>query len=120
MAVNLINDTDLKMLAGMTPAQLRALIAPKSVKAALMFRRDLQISLTNYSKKHPAIGRLDHIQGQVIGICRQIEMAARNAFTITYWRKIKAAHPNMILTEKVSRKHKIKTEWEKLLKAFSY
>lgn len=120
MAVSMLTDTDLRLLAGMDTKALRKLLMTKSVREALIFRRNLQISLAAYSKSHPAIGRVDVIQGQIIGICHQIESAARNAFTVSYWRKIKAKYPNMTLIERVSRKGTIRKEWEKLLKSFSY
>jgi hypothetical protein len=120
MAISFFTDTDLRLLAGMAVKDLRKLLMTKSVREALIFRRNLQVSLASYSKTHPAIGHIDMIQGQVIGICKQIEMAARNAFTVTYWRKIKEKYPNMTLIERVSRKTTIRTEWEKLLKSFSY
>lgn len=119
--ISLLNDTDLRLLAGMTIPELKRLISTKTVRSALIFRRNIQMSLTSYSKKHPVrAGKLDQVHGAMIGICHQIEAAARDAFTLTYWRKMKAQYPNMTLTEKVSRKHQIKTDWEKLLRTFTY
>lgn len=120
MAVTFLSDTDLRLMAAMPPAKLRKILSTMSLREALIFRRNLQVSLASYSKKHPARGSLDLIQGQVIGICKQIENAARDAYTVAFWRKIKAAHPNMTQTEKFGRKYKIKTDWEKLLKTYSY
>lgn len=120
MAVSLFNDTDLRLLCKMSHSELKKVLATKTVKEALIFRRNLQISLTQYSKKFPAIGRLDEVQGNALLICKQIENAARNAFTVTGWRKIKASMPNMSLTEKIERKSFIKAQWEKLLRTYSY
>jgi hypothetical protein len=121
MAVSFLTETDLRLLAGMSHADLKKLVSTKSVREALIFRRNLQISLTSYSKLHPAIGgKLDIVHASILGICRHIEIAARDAFCLSYWRKMKAKFPGMSLTERVERKSKIKTDWEKLLKTLSY
>lgn len=120
MAISMLSDTDLRLLAGMNHTELKRLISTKTIREALIFRRNLQISLTAYSKKHPAIGRLDPIQGNAILICKRIEDEARNAYTLTSWRRIKAKNPNFTLTEKIERKRTILTAWEKLLRTFNY
>lgn len=132
MAVTLLNarvsamtETDLRFLTGMADNVLRAFlwkwwVSRGDWKGLLKFRRDIQEVLTKYSKSRPAIGRLDRVQGKSIWVCKEIERAAGDAFRIPEWRKIKAQNPHMTLTERVGRKHKIKTEWEKLLRTYSY
>lgn len=120
MAVTMLNDTDLRLLCGMSDIELRRLISTKTIREALIFRRNLQISLADYSKKHPAIGRIDRIQGNALLICKRIEDEARNAYTLTGWRRLKASNPNMTLTQRIERKEKLKKSWESLLKTYSY
>jgi len=84
MAVSLYNNTDLKLIADMKPDDLRKILAVKNIRELLIFKRNLQISLAAYSKIRPASNggnKLDYIQGSIIGLCKQIEIAARNAFT---------------------------------------
>lgn len=120
MAVSIFNNTDLKLLADMKHEDLRKIVAVKTIRELLIFKRNLQISLASYSKMNPAHDKLNYIQGSIIGLCKQIENAARDSFTLLFWRKIKAKYPNMTPTERVSRKHKIKTEWERINKSYSY
>lgn len=120
MAVSMFNEVDLRLLCAMSNFELKRVLATKTIREALIFRRNLQISLADYSKRHPAIGKIDAIQGNALLVCKRIEDEARNAYTLTGWRRLKAANPNMTLTQKVERKEKLKRSWELLLKSFSY
>ena len=120
MRDTIYGQADLVLIGAMNDAQLGKFLNGLSAKQALNIRRNLQVSLAVYSKKHPAIGRLDQVQGSVILICKKIEEAVRNAYTLQKWRKIKAQYPNMSALEKQERKNLVKANWEKFIKAHSY
>lgn len=122
MAVSLLNPTDLILISRMNNEETHKLIASKSINQALIFRRNLQISLADYSKNHPAVGRFDIVQGKIIGICKQIELGARDAYSLTMWRQLKKSKLYSEMSEKERWKHKIKIrdEWEKIIARFSY
>lgn len=124
MAISIMSDNDLVLISKMSTEKLRAMIAPMNVREAMIFRRNLQISVASYSKKHRGhddkMGGLDFVQAQIIGICAQIERQARNAFSITSWRKCKKEKKDMTYSEKFQEKERIKREWDKVLKTFSY
>jgi hypothetical protein len=121
MAVSMFNDTDLKIIAGMEVQKLRSILGGKSINEILIFRRNLQISLANYSKKNRSKnGKLDPIHGAIIGLCHQIETMARNTFTLGYWRRVKREIKGLTPDSKRTWKIKIKNEWEKIIMRFSF
>lgn len=93
MAVSTLTDNELVVFSKLNQKQLFEVMKGKSVKGAMKLRKDLQMALASYSKRRPAIGRFDYVQGKTILICKMIEMWARSAFFKAMLPKLVAARP---------------------------
>ena len=120
MPDSIYSDADLILISKMDDAMLGRFLGGMSARQALTIRRNLQISLAHYSKKFPARKKLDLVHGSTLLICRKIERAVRDAYTLQKWRKIKAQFPRLSEREKIEKKNEIKANFEKFIAANSY
>ena len=121
MAVSIFSTADLILISQMTTDKLQMFVDNRSVRNALILRRNLQISLTHYSNVNPSRGgRLDMVQAKIISIIKLIETAARNAYTIHKWRDAKKKNPVMTEREKIIKKKEIKRSWERFIAGASF
>ena len=119
MAVRIYTDAELVKLSTLPAAVITKGIKNKSVKEVLLLRRNLLISLSAYSTKHPSRGRLDKVQAGTIWICKQIETTARDAFMRFYFPRLWATEKARGAS-KLTVKLNLKKKWEDIIKRTGY
>ena len=120
MAISIYGKEDLIRIATMPTKLVSMKMAGKSVKEVLLLRRNLQISLTAYSKIYPAKnGRLDPVHAGIIWVMKQIEMRAREAFMKHYFPRMWPESKRKGMS-KLSLKIDLKKQWESILKKASF
>lgn len=120
MAISIYTTAELEHIASAPAKFISKKMAGTTAKQALLFRRNLQISLSAYSTRNPSRnGKLDPVQAGIIWVCRQIEMRAREAFMRHYsprlWPEAQAKGMS-----KLTLKQELKKRWEEVLAKTGY
>ena len=103
------------LICKMDKAQIfdRLRMSRMKMSDALLFRRDIQVALTDYSKRNT----YDEVQDMALDVTLWIEKWCRLAYMSERVAKIKRLNPNR---KPDGIKEIVKKEWEDLLRKASY
>lgn len=119
MAIAVYSDTELANLSRMPTAVFQRKLASLSMREALIFRRNLQISLASYSKRRGARDAFDPLQAAIIKACYLIEKTCRTTFLAATFAKAWRIGQLRGMS-KAAVKTDVLKKWEKLIARSNY
>lgn len=119
MAIAVYSEGEMRNLAMTPDTVFKSKIMGMSLKDVLIFRRNLQISLAQYTKNARLSGKTDMMQIRIIQHCGTIERMARATFlSATLPRALRVGATSGLTPAKI--KSDVLKKWEKLIARSSY
>lgn len=119
MAIAVYSEAELRAFASLDRTKRLTRMARMSIKEALIFRRNLQISLVQYAAKHKQNGAFDVTVAGVYRALHDLESLTRRAFVAALAPQYARAVGNDAASRKRAKKQALE-KWEKLLARSSY
>lgn len=119
MAIAVYSESELRAFALLDRTERLTRMARMSIKEALIFRRNLQISLVKYAARHRQVGAYDTIVAGIYKALHDLESLTRRAFVAALAPQYARAVGNDAASRKRAKKQALE-KWEKLLARSSY
>lgn len=119
MAIAIYSESELQNFSALPRRRRLLQMARFSIHEALIFRRNIQISMAKYAEKHRQEGAFDPVIAGCYSALHDLETLARRAFVSAFAPRMRAAAAGDAEAYKRARKS-ILARWEKLFARSSY
>jgi len=105
----MITDMELVKLSAITIWDLEKMMAGKSIHQAMCARKQIQMALASYARRH----KYDKVQGNILGIESKIYKWCRQRFVAENMPRLMMSDPATIRNQKAVKKE-LNSRWESL------